>query len=69
MVNIYRFLYYKLSSLNILKKITFCQAQGPLSRPQTPRQVYEKKREDPEIGSVMGWPTHPPTFFELKTAN
>ena len=31
----------------------------------TPRQVYEKSREDPEIGSVMGWSTtnttHPPT--------
>ena len=28
---------------------------------------------DPEVGSVMGWPTHPPppplNFFELETAN
>ena len=22
----------------------------------TPRQFYEKSREDPEIGVVMGWP-------------
>ena len=36
----------------------------------TPGQVYEMSREDPEIGSVMGWPTHHhTTFFELKTGN
>ena len=34
-----------------------CQAQGPLTSWLTPRQVYEKSREDPEIGFVMGWPT------------
>ena len=38
----------------------------------------QKSKLDPEVGSVMGWPTttHPPTtthhqatFFELKTSN
>ena len=31
----------------------------------------KKSKLDPELGSVMGWPTttHQATFFELKTAN
>ena len=33
----------------------------------------QKSKLDPEVGSVMGWPTttthHQATFFELKTAN
>ena len=29
----------------------------------TPEQVYETSREDPEIGSVMGWPTAPIYLF------
>ena len=35
-----------------------CQAQGPLSGRSwlTPGQVYKMSREDPELGSGMGWP-------------
>ena len=31
----------------------------------------QKSKLDPEVGSVMGWPTttHHITFFEMKTAN
>ena len=45
-------------------RLTNCQAQG---------QTWNvKSKLDPEIESVMGWPTtthHQTTFFELKTAN
>ena len=43
-----------------------CQAQG---HGQGQRQA---SKLDPEVGSVMAWPTHHhhhTTFFELKTAN
>ena len=54
-------------------KVVNCQAQGPLSCPLLVNSywnVYEMSRGEPEIGSVMGWPTtHQATLFELKTAS
>ena len=51
---------------NFWRPKIYCQAQGQ-GQSQSQRQT---SKLDPEVGSVMGWPTHHrTTFFELKTAN
>ena len=59
--------FWRSSSSNITLLI-LSSSGSSLTSWLTPGQVYEKSREDPEIGFVMGWSTtttHQTAFFEL----
>ena len=46
--------------------LSFCQAQGQgqgQGQGQKSKVKRQKSKLDPEVGSVMGWSTHPPYNF------
>ena len=43
----------------------YCQAQGQGQGQGQSQSQSQKSKLDPEVGVVMGWPTHPPTTGQL----